>query len=844
MKLPFRFTSILVAVFFLVLPATPAVMVVVEQQGSYQFIAAESIQVNARDRVRLCSSASNTNAKAINQCPAQKLSLIPQIRRDFSASQMVLMIPGASQFVFPDGLKDLSESQSPWSQAQFSTAAAGQKQPTPLPPGDVVVILNGSEPDAALAEFLSSESNFNLPAGRNASLQLQGKLIAAALKSLPNSAPIGRIRIQAEASLRAAVDRVSTGLVEAKDMEETRRRVAISSQIYPSDAAQKELRDRFAALELKLHQTNSILKTLAVGSQWDAYLALYKTFQRYEFLFPEIQETFRKALESSRDFHKSAAQSRLALKDCGAALNHLRIALRRDPTDLAAREQAESARVCLVRSPKNTRRSASLGAIPDSAPAMRTHDFVMRFIQEGKLELAEKSLLQGLKLYPDFPPLRLDEARLLEKRHKFRDALTVLDKYDSLVSSPPEWDEGDKARRDMEFQILRDRDERTTKLAALLKANRFGSAAELVKQGLASDSEDQDLLFRAAILALMFRQPVESKTFLTQYLEASQSLSGSPERRRQAFAILNSLELVKADPSPRGTPHWFSKVPTPEGIFYDPVSLTFVSRVDKIQASQKQSTEFRWTGDQIDSIQTFAEDKPPRLLSRLRFIYDPASGAVSRLLDATNETPAQTEAATNAPLKRESTIFDEPIVANSKPAVQTEKAAPDIIDSLSGPGLPVLLSSHPKLDIAAIEKMTGTQLGHTVAGNRFFHPFAWDKPSVFRISYDETGRAAFAYPAGPRPPAEVYEFTWSGRLLQQIALYPQLTSGAPDKSKLLYRRTLTYSGGKLMSEKIEGSTGKPSSIEYKYQGQQLVAAECNEDATLDGRSRKVVFLAR
>ena len=75
-----------------------------------------------------------------------------------------------------------------------------------------------------------------------------------------------------------------------------------------------------------------------------------------------------------------------------------------------------------------------------------------------------------------------------------------------------------------------------------------------------------------------------------------------------------------------------------------------------------------------------------------------------------------------------------------------------------------------------------------------------------------------------------FEFTWDGPRLTEIA----------ERGTGSYRRTMTYGGGRLLSESIASGAGH-ARIEYKYNGDRLVAAECSEDASLGGRSRRVAF---
>jgi hypothetical protein len=70
-----------------------------------------------------------------------------------------------------------------------------------------------------------------------------------------------------------------------------------------------------------------------------------------------------------------------------------------------------------------------------------------------------------------------------------------------------------------------------------------------------------------------------------------------------------------------------------------------------------------------------------------------------------------------------------------------------------------------------------------------------------------------------------------------VTLRAQAAADAP----ILYQRIMNYSGDKLMSESIS-SGGKRSKIEHKYSGNKLVEASCDEDPSIDGRSRRATFI--
>jgi hypothetical protein len=148
------------------------------------------------------------------------------------------------------------------------------------------------------------------------------------------------------------------------------------------------------------------------------------------------------------------------------------------------------------------------------------------------------------------------------------------------------------------------------------------------------------------------------------------------------------------------------------------------------------------------------------------------------------------------------------------------------------------LWNSPRIDTRIAEKATGKRAAVGFSGNRYFHPFAWDAIHLFELDYDEQGRVIHAWELG-EPKAPRLDFTWDGQRLLKVV---GRDSAAP--ANVVYTRTLSYNGDRLVSENISYSGGKSSKIEYKYDKQgRLVSAECDADHSLDGRSRKVHFVA-
>src|SRR5262249_5848323 len=82
-----------------------------------------------------------------------------------------------------------------------------------------------------------------------------------------------------------------------------------------------------------------------------------------------------------------------------------------------------------------------------------------------------------------------------------------------------------------------------------------------------------------------------------------------------------------------------------------------------------------------------------------------------------------------------------------------------------------MFPNNPLVDPLAIQRMTGKNLTVTIAGNRFFNPFVWDKLYYFRLTYDDKGRAIHAQEiSGPNgaPGEQALDFEWNGTQLTAI----------------------------------------------------------------------------
>jgi hypothetical protein len=237
------------------------------------------------------------------------------------------------------------------------------------------------------------------------------------------------------------------------------------------------------------------------------------------------------------------------------------------------------------------------------------------------------------------------------------------------------------------------------------------------------------------------------------------------------------------------------------------MSLAFQPKIDRIAASNKLSLRYTWQGERLLSIAPVFE-KADKVTGEKPavFTYDP------RVPHA--------------------------IAVDAGEARRNLPSDPDDLIRESN----VLLPNNPLVDVEMVQRLSGKQMTVAVAGNRFFHPFVWERPYHFSLEYDASGRVRTARQipspddAGRTP--VVVEFEWDNLRLTSVKAY---ATADGRKSSLLYERTQQYSGDKLMGELIQAG-GKTSKIKYVYTAGQLTSAECEKDEALDGRSRDVFFM--
>jgi hypothetical protein len=404
----------------------------------------------------------------------------------------------------------------------------------------------------------------------------------------------------------------------------------------------------------------------------------------------------------------------------------------------------------------------------------------------------------------------LAKAEILSARNELVKALATLDLYDQLAVDK-ERELGNKLRNEVVFQMTDGLETSRKKLAEAWNAGRYHQTLELAKQALLVDDKAPAILYYAGVAAMATRHPKEGAAFLGKFLEVSNNLDADVPKRQAVARLLTGGSVASGlPPEPAdGEVNWFSGRKNPAGTIYDPLSGAFGPRIDHIAGSNKMTVKFTWEGDRLRSIVPSFE-KAQQATGEKPFVFTYADGVPH---------------------------------AAAADAAETPRKLPKDPDSLLKESN-VVLPNNPLIDAPAVQRLGGKAVTIGMAGNRYFHPFVWERPYFFALTHDAQGRLQTAKQI---PDAESraaglveLEFDWNGTRLSAVrgfALQENGTRGAQ-----LYTRTMGYQQDKLMTEDIRAGQ-KDAKIKYVWTGNTLVSAECDKDETLDNRSRNVVFAA-
>lgn len=779
--------------------ANAAGILVYRSDQAIQFADAAAVLINGKDK------ALSLGAQPKITVPIGKLNdvrLAGILLQDAESHTLALYDPaGRTEYLLPQGTPKNAapDAAAIWRSAKISyKKSASDKTPGEVSPAQFIAFL----PDGidSLVKLGMDPEALRVAGGKTA-FSLQLELLAATVRAYRSSPAVGAVERYIAHAMRVHYEQFESGIGGLPQLEQALQFSRLSLATYPDHPQHQQWRNMLAQKKAWLDRRTAVLRALFAGNQWDAFLLGYREFEKYQWSFPDMMDRHLKALNASLEMHRKLGRERLAEGDYYRAVREMRLAGRRHPSDSGLQKEmavawAEYSRQAAV---DRQRRRKQLSAGQRDAISQALH-FASRYKEQNKLDDALKSVLEAESIDPDSLPVLMKKAEILAARNELGKALAALDEYDQRAVEDERAPAG-KLRNEILFQLTTSLREWKNQIEKAWTDSHFHRARKLSLEGLRAKDDDPDLLYFAAVSSLVTRQRKEGRLYLERYLDISDTLDANRERRRAAYQLLATAAEEPAAEE-QGEPNWLSGKKLSKGLFYCPISLAFQYRVQRIVASNKLKVDYTWEGQRLKSIVPVFEKNA----------------------EATGEKPFVFAYEDRIPQVR---LVGQGSVETALPA--------DPDEALKGSSL--ILINHPLVDPVMVQKLKGSNITLGMAGNRFFHPFVWEKPHYFQLNYDQAGRVQSALLL---PNHEVLvEFDWSGLRLSRIQAF-QLAGGNESKRIPVYERRLHYQEDRLVAEEIH-SRGKVSHIKYTYNGDRLVAADCEKDESLDGRSRQVTF---
>ncbi|MGA2736184.1 MAG: hypothetical protein ABSG65_01905 [Bryobacteraceae bacterium] len=692
-----------------------------------------------------------------------------------------------------------------WASAQMMVHKdRNDKSGTPLRVADLFAIIPGGDRNKALADFLLDTANFQGVGEKSADAGFEEweSLLEAVGPSL-TGADGARVRAKLLTEMRAAEHKLSSGIAPYSDLEYGLKFVDVSSKAFPNDPEQKRAREPLDDRKVSLDRRMAILKALAAGELWDAFLAKYTDFERWDNSFPGLRQLHEKAYKESRDEHWANGNKYFDQKQYDQALTELRIAQQSSPGEKGIASLIDRVTI---------ERDRTKPPPPQADPNSAVQVLLMRHIRSAEgfldakppnLKAAEDEILQAEQVDKESPLILLVRAKVLRAEKQFPKSIEMLNQYEQRVPQK-EWTDAEVLRGLLVPEFSTARESARATIAKAAAEGDYPAALASARNGLDVDPNDLDFLLSGGWYSAILRKNAEAERLLNEYLRLSQGPGSDTAQRDKVY---NAVRLVKETvPEPKGDPNWFSGYRSPPGALYCPISLAFNARVSEVRGPKKQVTSYTWAGDLLTKVAVDGEPGEKPFTAYFEYYSSPRS------------------------VRRVST---EPI-ARAGDAPAALRLTPD---GPVGPGTGVYTAmlNLPLADPLMVERLTGKRTAAIVAGNPYFHPFIWDGIYLFMVEYDDQGRVSSARQVAAGSPSSSalhnFEFKWDGWKLSEI---DEAGSGS-------YRRSMNYAGGRLTSESISYKNAHPAKIEYKYKGDHLVEADCTNDPSLDGRSRHVLF---
>ena len=788
--------------------AAPFVVVLRAGGSSWQVLEAEKLTFNGKDKLR-AGLSKKLDLSADDYKRLQDLPIAGMGTLRMHAGGYLLRKQGADwNPVAPDGAspKGPSSYAALWASATaVLQKTKDSKSASSIRIADLFAVLPAGTRDEAIATFLEDEQNFRGVGEKDEAAAFDERMslligVAASVAGAPGT----KLQQMLLSPMTTLNQQLGAGIAHYSDLQRGLQYAAVSEKAYPNDDSQKKAREALREKLAWLDQRMAILKAFAAGEQWDAFLDKYGEFERWDNSFDDLRKLRETAFQQSTGQHRAEGMRLYQAKQFAQALKELKLAQQRTPSDKAIAALVEEVG---IEEERDYSKLVKPQAVDLTAPLQvritRYLNDAENYITNDRLKEAADQLTSAEALDQASPRIMYVRAELLQANKELQKALDMLDAYSRRVTSQEDIDKGEKLRSAIGIKLKVTKENLKT---AILKAeadNDYPTAMSDAEQGVGFDPQDLDFLLHAGTNGIILRRTADAQKWLNQYLQLSQGPGNDPKIRQQVYDMIAFTQLKT--PAPTGNPNWFSGYKSPAGVFYCPESLVPNPRIAEIKGSHNLTVAYEWNQDaltKVTSSELNAHNVP--VSTTVYFDYFKDRKAVRR-------------------------VGTEPFASTEDPGTPRFTPAGPVGP---GKGAYVALPNHPVVDPLMVERLTGKPVATIVAGNLYFNPFVWTGVYSFLAEYDDQGRVKSAHQigvaAGQTP--KDFDFKWDGPRLTEIA----------ERGGSGYRRTMAYANGKLAGETILFG-GKSVKIDYKYQGDQLVEANSGDDASIDGRSRRVTF---
>lgn len=683
-------------------------LVVYKNASGVQFAEAVSLKINDKDKVLSLGPETVISGPVSKLAPVRIAGIL---LNGGGAGVIGLYTPGQPfQYALPQALvkNTPANAAEAWKEAELAYRKSKEdKAPGIVSAAEFIAYLPEGVPE--LATLCKDKEALALLGGKAGAVPIQMELLSAAVAAFGTNPEMVQVESYVRQTMQNDLEGFDSGLESLKSLDQGLQFSQLSAKAYAASPEHQKLRAALAERKEWLDRRMCILRALSAGHEPDAFLLAFRDFEKHQLSFPDVMKLQNSALQDSLKEHSAWGKERLADREYQAAWRELKFASQRQPGNSALQKNlsvawAEYSRSVAV-DHRSSRKQLTQGQQEGIAQSLH---FASRYKEQGKLDEALKSVTEAEAIDGDHLAVLLKKAEILGARLELSKAITALDQYDMLAVDD-ERTAGNNLRNEFAFLLTTSLRDQKSKMEAAWAANRYYLTAKLAADALRSDERDPDVLYYAGISAYVTRNRTQAREYLQKFLDTSNTVDSNAERRNLVFRLLRGIDVQQPKPVDQGEPNWFSGAKLPPDVVYDPLSLAFGPRVERIAASHKMSLQYTWDGNRLTTIVP----------------------AFEKAADATGEKTVTFR------------------YANSVPhaiAVQTEGGAaisvqdPDELLKQES----VLLLNNSLIDPQALEQLSGKQVTVMVTGNRFFHPFIWQSLHYFYLSYDAEGRVKSA----------------------------------------------------------------------------------------------------